>query len=382
MTVDRPPMGWNSWNTFGPGVNEKLIKETCDLMVSSGLRDAGYEYVVIDDLWSLKERDPETGRLVPDPSKFPGGMKTLSDYVHSKGMKLGIYSCAGTMTCGSQPGSYEYEFTDARCFAEWGIDFLKYDYCYKPAFEWGELLYRRMGLALANSGRDILFSACSWGDDGTSSWINTTGAHMWRSTHDLLDSWELLKKRISEQLKMLSSGGQNCFNDMDMLIAGMNGKGHVGVCACTPVQYRTHFAFWALCGAPLFIGCDISACGDETLNLLKNAVLISINQDRACCRPFTIGGFRNCRTGTDEQRFVLARFLDNGDIAVGMFNLSDERCRMFFHLSELGLSRVCGVKLTMTDCFSGQELSSGCGQFVQDIGAGDCRVYRCRIAQE
>ena len=159
-----PPMGWNSWNTFGENINEKMIFETADVMAESGLRDKGYEYLVIDDCWSLRERD-ENGRLVPDPEKFPHGMKAVADYVHSKGLKFGMYSCAGNMTCAGYPGSYEHEFVDAETFASWDVDFLKYDYCYHSPILHGKYLYRRMGLALENCGRDILFSACSWGAD-------------------------------------------------------------------------------------------------------------------------------------------------------------------------------------------------------------------------
>lgn len=157
-----PPMGWNSWNTFGENINEKMIFETADVMAESGLRDKGYEYLVIDDCWSLRERD-ENGHLVPDPEKFPHGMKAVADYVHSKGLKFGMYSCAGNMTCAGYPGSYEHEFVDAETFASWDVDFLKYDYCYHSPILHGKYLYRRMGLALENCGRDILFSACSWG---------------------------------------------------------------------------------------------------------------------------------------------------------------------------------------------------------------------------
>ena len=144
-----PPMGWNSWNTFGENINEKMIFETADVMAESGLRDKGYEYLVIDDCWSLRERD-ENGRLVPDPEKFPHGMKAVADYVHSKGLKFGMYSCAGNMTCAGYPGSYEHEFVDAETFASWDVDFLKYDYCYHSPILHGKYLYRRMGLALEN----------------------------------------------------------------------------------------------------------------------------------------------------------------------------------------------------------------------------------------
>ena len=155
-----PALGWNSWNTFTWDISEKLIMETADALVSNGYLDAGYEYLVIDDCWSLKERD-EQGNLVPDPNKFPNGMKAVADYVHSKGLKFGMYSCAGTHTCAGHPGSFEHEFEDAKQFAEWGVDYLKYDYCFKPRQIDGSLLYKRMSLALKNCGRDILFSACS-----------------------------------------------------------------------------------------------------------------------------------------------------------------------------------------------------------------------------
>ena len=165
-----PPMGWNSWNTFTWEISEQLIKEAADAMADSGLKDAGYEYIVIDDCWSLHERDAE-GRLQADPEKFPHGMKYVADYVHSKGLKFGMYSCAGAITCASYPASYEHEFIDAKTFAEWGVDYLKYDYCFHSIGNPGHLLYKRMGIALANSGRDILFSACSWGADDTRVWI-------------------------------------------------------------------------------------------------------------------------------------------------------------------------------------------------------------------
>ena len=154
-----PPMGWNSWNTFSWNINADLIRTSADYMVSTGLKDAGYEYIVIDDCWSEKQR--VNGRLVPDKDKFPDGIKPVADYVHSKGLKFGMYSCAGTHTCAGYPGSFEHEFDDAETFAEWGVDYLKYDYCYKPSAADGANLYKRMGMALRNCGRDIVFSACN-----------------------------------------------------------------------------------------------------------------------------------------------------------------------------------------------------------------------------
>ena len=256
MIKNTPPMGWNSWNTFGPDINEQLILETADKMVETGILNAGYEYLVIDDCWSLKERD-KNGRLVADPAKFPHGIKAVADYIHSKGLKFGMYSCAGTLTCGGYPGSFEHEFTDAATFAVWGVDFLKYDYCYHSSLIHGKYLYRRMGTALKNCGRNILFSACSWGADNTAEWIRETDANMWRSTGDIADSWASVKNLTDAQDKILAYGGSGCFNDMDMLIVGMYGKGYVGLEVLSDVQYKTHFSIWALLASPLMIGCDI-----------------------------------------------------------------------------------------------------------------------------
>ena len=161
MIVKTPPLGWNSWNTFASNINEALIREMADFMVNEGYRDAGYEYLVIDDCWSLKQRGAD-GRLVPDPEKFPHGMKAVADYVHSKGLKFGMYSCAGVRTCAGYPGSYDHEFVDAQTFADWGVDFLKYDYCNFPSSGNCKARYLTMSMALKATGREILFSACNW----------------------------------------------------------------------------------------------------------------------------------------------------------------------------------------------------------------------------
>ena len=217
-----PPMGWNSWNTFTWEINDKLIREAADAFVSEGLKDAGYEYVVIDDCWSEKQRD-KNGKLVPDHWKFPDGIKPVADYVHSKGLKFGMYSCAGTHTCGGHPGSFEHEFDDAETFAEWGVDYLKYDYCYKPDHIPGEVLYKRMSMALRNCGRDIMFSACNWGNDNVYKWIRESGAHLFRSTGDIQDNWESIKRLALSQIGSECYGGNFCHNDIDMLVVGMHG---------------------------------------------------------------------------------------------------------------------------------------------------------------
>ena len=178
-----PAMGWNSWNTFGSNINEKLIMEMADRIVAEGYKEAGYEYVIIDDCWSLKER--VDGKLVADPALFPRGMKALSDYIHGKGLKFGMYSCAGFKTCAGYPSSYGHEFEDAKQFAEWGVDYLKYDFCNFPASGDAKNAYLTMAMALRNSGRDIFFAACNWGVQDPAKWMRSRGANSYRSTGDI-----------------------------------------------------------------------------------------------------------------------------------------------------------------------------------------------------
>jgi alpha-galactosidase len=366
-------MGWNSWNTFGSEINEKLIKESADSMVENGFLADGYEYLVIDDCWSLKERD-KNGRLVADPEKFPSGMKAVADYVHGKGLKFGMYSCAGNLTCGGYPGSFEHEFIDAATFAEWGVDFLKYDYCYHSPIIPGELLYRRMGLALENCGRDILFSACSWGADETHKWIKTSSASMWRSTGDIFDTWESIKDLTKKQLELHPYNGVGCFNDMDMLVVGMYGKGNVGLTGCSDIQYRTHFSIWAFMGSPLMIGCDVRNITPATKETLTKKELIEINQDPACRQPYRLNGIWQ-----DDDTLVYARNLAGGDIAVGLFNLKSEKAVARFNLDELGLPHSTGKTLKMTDIWTGKEASTANSTVIWELEPYDCAVFRAKV---
>ncbi len=370
-----PPMGWNSWNTFGPDINEQLILETADKMVETGILNAGYEYLVIDDCWSLKERD-KNGRLVADPAKFPHGIKAVADYIHSKGLKFGMYSCAGTLTCGGYPGSFEHEFTDAATFAVWGVDFLKYDYCYHSSLIHGKYLYRRMGTALKNCGRNILFSACSWGADNTAEWIRETDANMWRSTGDIADSWASVKNLTDAQDKILAYGGSGCFNDMDMLIVGMYGKGYVGLEVLSDVQYKTHFSIWALLASPLMIGCDIRNMNIETFKILTNKELIKINQDNDCRQVYKLINIWN------DNIKAYARSLENGDIAVGFFNFSDESGVVRLNIEELGLPESTGKTLCMHNVWEDETVTVKNGIFMHDIAPHDCLVYRCRVVDK
>ncbi len=380
MVVLTPPLGWNTWNTFGFDINEELVLESAKIMISSGLRDAGYEYLVLDDGWQMPQRD-ENGRLVANPEKFPRGIKALVDDLHAMGLKLGIYSCAGTMTCGGYPGSNGYEFEDAETFASWCVDFLKYDYCYKPQNEQGAQLYQRMALALANSGRDIVFSACSWGAEETYKWIKTTGAHCWRSTVDIWDTWESICKLALQQKLLLPYNGLGCFNDMDMLVVGMRGEGNVGFAGCTDTQYKTHFSLWAFMGSPLMIGCDIRSMAPETARILMNKDLIAINQDRGYRQPFSVGGSFNFQWGDVENSFVWAKVLEDGDIAIGMFNFSEDARSMYFTLPDLALPRSSGRKLELKDLWTGEVCYTVDDKFMTRVEACDCRVYRAKLVK-
>ncbi len=375
----KPPLGWNSWNTFSHDINETLIKEAADAMVETGLKDVGYEYIVIDDCWSLRERD-ENGRMVPDPEKFPNGMKALADYVHSKGLKFGIYSCVGTRTCADYPGSFDYEFIDAETFAEWGIDYLKLDYCFKPRHADGPTLYRRMAMALRNSGRDILLSACNWGHDNTPEWIRSTGAHMYRSTGDIIDSWQSIKEIATSQMDYEKFSGPYCYNDMDMLVVGMYGKSHNSWIAreggCTTEEYRTHFSLWAMMNSPLMIGCDIRDMNDETKAILMDKDILAINQDVEARTPYW-------RKEWDaEPNTVIHMFkpLENGDFAIGFFNFYDDVCNGHVEFSDMGLP-TRGYGLQLYDLWEKKDLGVFTCKYGVTLPAHGCQMLRAKIVK-
>lgn len=378
MMQQRPPMGWNTWNTFGPNIDAKTICENADLIVSLGLKDAGYDYIVIDDGWALEDRD-EQGRLVPDPKKFPNGMKAVADYVHAKGLKFGMYTCSGSLTCEkTQPGSYDHEYVDAKSFAEWEVDFLKFDFCNRTPIIPGKYLFRRMGAALANSGREILFSACSWGSEKTHEWVKTTGASMWRSTVDIANSFESIKKLTLKQLELLPYNGHGCFNDMDMLVVGMNNDsfidGTMGTNGCTLAEQKTHFSIWSMFGSPLMIGCDLRLISKDALEILTNKEAIAINQDATYSQPY-----RLVCGGRSDERLVFARLLSNGDFAVGIFNLTDEPFRFTFGTDEMGVPTHCGKTLAAKEVWTGEEPKLHSGMFNEEVEAHGCRLYRCRV---
>ncbi len=372
MLTYTPPMGWNSWNTFGANISDKLVRESADALVDLGFKDAGYNYVVIDDCWSKLERD-ENGRLAADEKKFPYGMKALSDYVHSKGLKFGMYSCCGVRTCANYPGSFEHEFVDAQTFADWGVDFLKYDFCYKPERANGEVLYRRMSMALRATGRDILLSACNWGVDNSGPWMRSAGANMYRSTGDIVDNFQSIKDIALSQVDKLCYGAPGCFNDMDMLVVGMYGKGNVGLGGCNDAEYRSHFALWCMFNSPLMIGCDIRTLTRESAELLKNKGLISINQNLDCRPSFVANSV--------DQHYAFARQLSNNEYAVGFFNMDETEGEVYCLLSDVGLTQDSGYAFEMTDVVTGEQLGTFREFCHPKIGAHDCKVYKGKLVK-
>lgn len=273
-----PPMGWNSWNTFTTNINEQLVKETADKMVSSGMRDAGYKYLVLDDGWMSKQRDA-AGFLVPDPKKFPHGMKSLVAYVHSKGLKFGLYNCAGTATCAGYPGTRGYEYQDALRYAQWGIDYLKFDWCNSTGIN-AEEAYTTMSKALKKAGRPIVFSLCEWGDNKPWLWAKNVG-QLWRTTGDIFGCWDCAENKgtwyawgamqiMDKQESLYPYAGPNHWNDPDMLEVG-NGM--------SEAEDRSHFSMWCMMGAPLIAGNDIRKMSAQTLHILTNKNVIAIDQD-------------------------------------------------------------------------------------------------------
>jgi alpha-galactosidase len=373
-----PALGWNSWNTFSWKIHEKLIQETADAMISTGLRDAGYEYIVIDDCWSLKERDAN-GRIAADPEKFPGGMKALADYVHGRGLKFGMYSCAGTHTCAGYPGSFDHEFVDAETFASWGVDYLKYDYCYRPAAANGENLYRRMAIALRNCGRPILLSACNWGQDNVHQWIRGSGASSFRSTGDIQDNWQSIKNIFLSQIDKTCYEGTGCHNDMDMLVVGMRGNAENTYIAgkdsgCSDLEYSSHFSLWAIMNSPLMIGCDIRNMSDETRTILTNPEILAINQDAECRPPFRVGAWNN-----NTDLVCLWRPLAGGDYAYACVNFGDTPREASLQLFDIGLPYASGKAFQAHNCVTHQDEGLHRERFVCGLESRECKVYRMKL---
>ena len=305
-----PPMGWNSWNYFQcDGINEQVIKETADAMVASGMKEAGYEYIVIDDCWQVG-RDA-SGEIIIDSLKFPHGMKYLADYIHGKGLKFGIYSDAGTYTCGGRPGSKGYEYKDAETYARWGVDYLKYDWCNTEGQDPVQS-YTLMRDALYTAGRPVVFSICDWGYSQPWKWADTVG-HLWRTTLDIADRWDGSRWGnqlgwtviLEKQVGLEKYAGPGHWNDPDMLEVGNPGL--------TLNEARAHFTMWCMLAAPLITGNDLRNMSDEIKEILTNRNLIAVDQDSMGRQGFKVW---------DDGNFeIWQKPLAGGDIAVCLLNL-------------------------------------------------------------
>ncbi len=262
-----PPMGWNTWNKFACNVSERLIRETADAIVSSGMSDAGYRYVVIDDCWQVY-RDT-AGTIVADPQRFPSGMKALADYIHSKGLLFGIYTDAGTATCQGRPGTLNHEEQDARTYAAWGVDYVKEDWCNARGLT-APAQYKKLHDALVATGRPIVLSICEWGSNRPWEWAAGTG-HLWRTTDDIGDRWESMLINLDLSAIHQVVAGPGGWNDPDMLEVGNGGM--------TDDEYRAHFSLWAIAAAPLMAGNDVRTMSAATRDILTNREVLAVDQD-------------------------------------------------------------------------------------------------------
>jgi alpha-galactosidase len=318
-----PPMGWNSWNTFGTKIDEKLVKEMAEALIKSGMQEAGYNYIVIDDGWEAMERDAQ-GNLIPDPNKFPAGLKALGDYLHEKGFKFGIHNCAGAKTCSGYPGGRGHEFQDALAYASWGVDYLKYDWCEHGTAN-GEETFKIMRDALYAAGRPIVFSICEWGNTKPWEWGQDVG-HLWRTTGDITDCYDCQqvysmgwKFILASQIGLEKYAGPDHWNDPDMLEVGNKGL--------SLAESRAHFSLWCILAAPLMAGNDVRKMPNDIHDILTNKEVIAIDQD-----PLGKQGYQYMLHVGKE---IWVKELSNDCWAVCFFNNSGEAVKLRINWSNL-----------------------------------------------
>jgi alpha-galactosidase len=343
-----PPMGWNSWNLFAEKVDDQTVRTMADAMISSGMKDAGYIYVNIDDTW---EGTRDANGVLHTNHKFPD-MKALADYVHSKGLKIGIYSSPGPRTCGGYPASYGYEEQDAKMFAEWGIDYLKYDWCSAGTIYVNDALqpvYQRMGQALESTGRPIIYSLCEYGMGDVEKWGDKVGGNLWRTTGDIRDEWDSMMDNIQKQVKTAPYAGPGHWNDPDMLEIG---NGHMSA-----DEYRTHMSLWALTAAPLLAGNDIRTMSDVTKSILLNKEVIAVDQD-------ALG--RQASPVINGKLETWVKPLSGGSVAVGVVNLDAAAATATLKASDLNLSG--GVK-SARDLWAHKEVKFKNGEYSVKVPA-------------
>ncbi|MFJ9713207.1 NPCBM/NEW2 domain-containing protein [Streptomyces sp. NPDC101234] len=319
-----PPMGFNNWNSThcSADFDAAMVEGIADLFVAKGLKAAGYQYVNLDDCWALPDRDAD-GKLVPDPARFPDGIKAVADYVHSKGLKLGIYTSAGTKTCNDAgfPGALGHERSDAQQFADWGVDYLKYDNCNNQGVD-AEQRYLTMRDALKATGRPIVFSICEWGENKPWEWAAGVG-QLWRTTGDISDSWGSMVSILKQNLPLAPYAGPGHWNDPDMLEVGNGGM--------TDTEYRSHFSMWSVMAAPLLIGTDLRKASPATFDILDNKEVIAVDQD-----PL---GKQGTVVSSEYGRWVVAKEMQDGSRAVALFNETDSPQRIATSATAVGLPK-------------------------------------------
>ncbi len=342
-----PPMGWNSWNKFQSKVSDKLVREIADAMASNGMKDAGYVYVNIDDTWEAS-RDAAGNILTNE--KFPD-MQALAAYVHGKGLKLGIYSSPGPKTCAGYEGSFKHEEQDAKTYASWGIDYLKYDWCSATqVYDYHSMpaVYAKMGEALLHSGRPIVYSLCQYGVFKGATWGQSVGGNLWRTTGDINDSWKSMSHiGFDLQLTLAQYAGPGHWNDPDMLEVGNGGM--------TNNEYRTHMSLWSLLAAPLLAGNDLRSVSPEILEMLTNKEVLAVDQDAL--------GKQARRVSKDGDLEVWARPLSGGAYAAGLFNRGDNAAKVTARWSDIGLNKSARVR----DLWAHADRGNMSDQFSADV---------------
>lgn len=339
--ADTPPMGWMTWNLYGEHISEEIIKRIADAMDSTGMVKAGYQYLIIDDGWQ-GGRD-NRNNIIPDSKKFPSGIKALADYVHAKGIKLGIYSDAAPLTCAGYTASLNFEDQDAKTFASWGIDYLKYDYCNAPDDSaTARARYTKMANALTRSGRDIAFGVCEWGGRRPWNWAAAAGGNLWRTTGDVRDKWKAKPNEGGEGImdivavngNLAAHAGPGHWNDPDMLVVGLYGaKGpssDLGGIGCTDTEYQSQMSLWSIMAAPLIATNDLTKMNEATKKILLNKEVIDINQDKE--------GKQAQRIMSSPEWDVFLKPLENGDVAVAVLNKTGQTLETKIDIKELGLT--------------------------------------------
>lgn len=353
-----PQMGWNSWNFFACNINESIIKETADAMISTGLAELGYTYINIDDCWSAFLRNSKLD-LVPDHKDFPSGIKALADYVHENGLKLGLYADAGAFTCQVRPGSLFNEFRDANLFASWGIDYLKYDNCFNLEID-PQKRYPPMRDALNSTGRTIFYSICEWGEEDPALWAGRVG-NSWRTTDDIEDSWESMTTIADLNDKWAAYAGPGGWNDPDMLEVGNGGM--------TQDEYRAHFSIWALMKAPLLIGCDVRNMASDTLEILSNKEVISVNQD-----PLGVQGRKLFSEGQDGCSQVWGGPLSENRVVVALWNRCSITVTITAKWDVLGLKS--SSSFTVRDIWKHEYLPDVIHESLEaEVESHNCKLY-------